>query len=202
MKFVVATNNKKKLKELNRILIPLGIDAVTAKDVNVDLGDVEENGTTFEENAYIKAKSAFDLLNGEYSVVADDSGLCVDTLDGKPGIFSARYGGEGLSDIDRYNKLLSDMKDVAEKDRGAYFACSICAIMTDGTVIRAFGKCDGKISFSPVGEGGFGYDPVFMVGDKSFSQLSADEKDKCSHRGNALRELKLKLEEYLEVNKC
>lgn len=202
MKFVVATNNKKKLKELNRILIPLGIDAVTAKDVNVDLGDVEENGTTFEENAYIKAKSAFDLLNGEYCVVADDSGLCVDALGGKPGVFSARYGGEGLSDIDRYNKLLSDMKDVAEKDRGAYFACSICAIMTDGTVVRAFGKCDGMISFSPVGEGGFGYDPVFMVGDKSFSQLSADEKDKCSHRGNALRELKLKLEEYLEVNKC
>ena len=202
MKFVVATNNKKKLSELNRILIPLGIDAVTAKDVNVDLGDVEENGTTFEENAYIKAKSAFDLLNGEYCVVADDSGLCVDALDGKPGVFSARYGGEGLNDIDRYNKLLSDMKGVAEKDRGAHFACSICAIMTDGTVIRAFGKCDGIIGLAPVGNGGFGYDPIFMVGDKSFSQLTADEKDKCSHRGNALRELKLKLEEYMEVNKC
>lgn len=198
MKFVVATNNKKKLLELNRILIPLGIDAVTAKEIGIDLGDVEENGATFDENSYIKAKSAFDLLKGEYCVVADDSGLCVDALDGAPGVYSARYGGEGLSDIDRYNKLLDDMKDVPQGKRSAHFACSICAVMTDGFVIRAFGKCDGTIGTEPIGEGGFGYDPVFMVGDKSFSQLTADEKDKCSHRGNALREFKVKLEKYLE----
>lgn len=198
MKFVVATNNKKKLLELSRILIPLGIDAVTAKEIGIDLGDVEENGATFDENSYIKAKSAFDLLKGEYCVVADDSGLCVDALDGAPGVYSARYGGEGLSDIDRYNKLLDDMKDVPQGKRSAHFACSICAVMTDGFVIRAFGKCDGTIGTEPIGEGGFGYDPVFMVGDKSFSQLTADEKDKCSHRGNALREFKVKLEKYLE----
>ena len=198
MKFVVATNNKKKLLELNRILIPLGIDAVTAKEIGIDLGDVEENGATFDENSYIKAKSAFDLLKGEYCVVADDSGLCVDALDGAPGVYSARYGGEGLSDIDRYNKLLDDMKDVPQGKRSAHFACSICAVMTDGFVIRAFGKCDGTIGTEPIGEGGFGYDPVFMVGDKSFSQLTAGEKDKCSHRGNALREFKVKLEKYLE----
>lgn len=198
MKFIVATNNKKKLLELNRILIPLGIDAVTAKEIGIDLGDVEENGATFDENSYIKAKSAFDLLKGEYCVVADDSGLCVDALDGAPGVYSARYGGEGLSDIDRYNKLLDDMKDVPQGKRSAHFACSICAVMTDGFVIRAFGKCDGTIGTEPIGEGGFGYDPVFMVGDKSFSQLTADEKDKCSHRGNALREFKVKLEKYLE----
>lgn len=198
MKFVVATNNKKKLLELNRILIPLGIDAVTAKEIGIDLGDVEENGATFDENSYIKAKSAFDLLKGECCVVADDSGLCVDALDGAPGVYSARYGGEGLSDIDRYNKLLDDMKDVPQGKRSAHFACSICAVMTDGFVIRAFGKCDGTIGTEPIGEGGFGYDPVFMVGDKSFSQLTADEKDKCSHRGNALREFKVKLEKYLE----
>lgn len=198
MKFVVATNNKKKLLELNRILIPLGIDAVTAKEIGIDLGDVEENGATFDENSYIKAKSAFDLLKGEYCVVADDSGLCVDALDGAPGVYSARYGGEGLSDIDRYNKLLDDMKDVPQGKRSAHFACSICAVMTDGFVIRAFGKCDGTIGTEPIGEGGFGYDPVFMVGDKSFSQLTADEKDKCSHRGNALREFNVKLEKYLE----
>ena len=198
MKFVVATNNKKKLLELNRILIPLGIDAVTAKEIGIDLGDVEENGATFDENSYIKAKSAFDLLKGEYCVVADDSGLCVDALDGAPGVYSARYGGERLSDIDRYNKLLDDMKDVPQGKRSAHFACSICAVMTDGFVIRAFGKCDGTIGTEPIGEGGFGYDPVFMVGDKSFSQLTAGEKDKCSHRGNALREFKVKLEKYLE----
>lgn len=196
--FVVATNNKKKLVELNRILVPLGINAVTAKDIGVDLGDLEENGVTFAENAYIKAKSAFDLLNGKYCVVADDSGLCVDALSGRPGIYSARYGGEGLSDSDRVDKLLSEMKDISDENRQAHFMCSICAIMNDGTVITADGKCNGKIGYNPVGDGGFGYDPVFMVGDKSFSELSAEEKDKCSHRGNALRLFKVKLEEYLE----
>lgn len=197
-KFVIATNNKKKLIELNRILVPLGIDAVTAGDIGVDLGDVEENGNTFSENAYIKAKSAFDLLSGKYCVVADDSGLCVDALDGRPGVYSARYGGDGLDDTDRYNLLLKEMADVEIDKRQAHFACSICAIMTDGTVITADGKCNGTIGYSPVGEGGFGYDPIFMVGDKSFSQLTADEKDECSHRGNALRVLKDKLVEYLE----
>ncbi len=197
-KFVIATNNKKKLIELNRILIPLGIDAVTSGEIGVDLGVVEENGTTFAENAYIKAKSAFDKLSGKYCVVADDSGLCVDALAGAPGVFTARYGGDGLSDADRYTLLLREMADVDSDKRQAYFACSICAIMTDGTVITANGKCDGTIGYAPVGEGGFGYDPIFMVGDKSFSQLSADEKDECSHRGNALRILKQKLVEYME----
>ncbi len=199
MKFVLATNNKKKLAEMARILTPLGFDVVTAKEIGVDLGDVEENGKTFEENAYIKAKSAFDLMNGEYCVVADDSGLCVDALDGRPGVFSARYGGEGLDDVGRYQKLLKDMVQIPKENRQAHFACSICAIMNDGTVIIAEGKCEGEIGFAPLGDGGFGYDPIFMVEDKSFSQLSADEKDKCSHRGNALRILKEKLEKYLEV---
>ena len=198
MKFVIATNNKKKLLELKRILQPLGIDVVTANDIGVDLGDVDENGTTFAENSYIKAKSAFDLLNGEYSVVADDSGLCVDALDGRPGVYSARYGGEGLDDVGRYQKLLSDMVNVPCGKRTAHFACSICAIMTDNTVITAQGKCEGKISYEPIGDGGFGYDPVFMVLGKSFSQLTDEEKDMCSHRGKALRAFKNKLEKYLE----
>lgn len=199
MKFVIATNNKKKLAEMSRILLPLGFDVVTAKEIGIDLGDVEENGTTFAENAYIKAKSAYDLLNGEYCVVADDSGLCVDALDGRPGIFSARYGGKGLDDVGRYQKLLDEMAEVGRDKRQAHFACSICAIMDNGTVITAEGKCEGEIGYAPLGEDGFGYDPIFMVGDKSFSQLSAVEKDKCSHRGNALRILKEKLEKYLEV---
>lgn len=197
-KFVIATNNKKKLIELNRILEPLSIDAVTAKEIGIDLGDVEENGSTFAENAYIKAKSAFDLLNGEYPVVADDSGLCVDALCGAPGIYSARFGGEGLTDSDRVDKLLFDMKDVPDKDRQAHFTCSICAVMPDGYVITAEGECNGFIGLQPIGDGGFGYDPVFMVGDKSFSQLSAEEKDKYSHRGNALRLFKEKLVKYME----
>ena len=196
--FVVATNNKKKLAEMQRILDPLGIKAVTAKEIGIDLGDVEENGSTFAENAYIKSKSAFDLLKGEYCTVADDSGLCVDALSGAPGIYSARFGGEGLTDEDRYRKLLDEMKEIPDDNRQAHFACAISAIMDDGTVVEAYGKCDGKIGYAPVGEGGFGYDPVFMVGEKSFSQLTADEKDLCSHRGNALRQLKLKLQDYME----
>lgn len=198
MKFVIATNNKKKLVEMERILTPLSIEVVTAKDVGVNLGDVDENGSTFSENAYIKAKSAYDLLGGQFCVVADDSGLCVDVLDGRPGVFSARYGGEGLSDTDRYNKLLEEMSDFHD-NRQAHFACAICAIMSDGTIITAQGKCEGEIGFEPLGEGGFGYDPIFMVGNKSFSQLSAQEKDECSHRGNALRIFKQKLEDYMEV---
>jgi len=197
-KFVIATNNKKKLIELSRILNPIGIEAVPAKDIGIDLGDVEENGTTFAENAYIKAKSAFDLLNGEYCTVADDSGICVDALDGAPGIFSARYGGEGLTDEDRVDKLLCDMADVADEHRQAHFSCAICAVMDDGAVITAEGICEGKIGYNPVGDGGFGYDPVFMVGDKSFSQLTDKEKDLCSHRGNALRLFKEKLQKYME----
>ncbi len=199
-KFVIATNNKKKLIELSRILNPLGIEAVTAKEIGIDLGQVEENGTTFAENAYIKAKSAYDLLDGEYWSVADDSGICVDALDGAPGIFSARYGGEGLTDEDRVEKLLRDMSDVDDEHRQAHFACSICAIMDEGTVITAEGICDGMIGYEPVGDGGFGYDPIFMVGDKSFSQLTADEKDLCSHRGKALRVFKEKLQRYMEDN--
>lgn len=198
MKFVIATNNKKKLIELNRILIPLGIDAVTAKDVGVDLSDVEENGATFEQNAYIKAKAAFDKLSGAYCVVADDSGLCVDALDGRPGIYSARYGGEGASDSDKIIKLLDELKDVPDEKRQAHFACSICAVMTDNTVITAEGVCEGSIGYEPVGDGGFGYDPIFMVGDKSFSQLTAYEKDSLSHRGHALRDFKIKLQKFME----
>ncbi len=198
MKFLIATNNKKKLNELNRILVPLGIDAVTAKDIGIDPGDVEENGTTFAQNAYIKAKAAFDLVEGEYCVVADDSGLCVDALDGRPGVYSARYGGENATDKDKINKLLEELADAPSDNRCANFTCSICAIMTDKTVIKAQGVCYGEISTQPVGDGGFGYDPVFMVSEKSFAQLSDDEKDELSHRGKALRDFKDKLVKYLE----
>ncbi len=197
-KFVIATNNKKKLIELNRILLPLGINAVTAKDIGVDLGDVEENGTTFEENAYIKAKSAYELLNGKYCVVADDSGLCVDYLDGAPGIYSARYAGENATDAQLIDKLLSELDGVAIEDRKAHFVCSICCILDDGSKITAQGYQHGYIGFEPVGDGGFGYDPVFMIGDKSYAQLTPEQKDSHSHRGNALRLFRDKLVDVLE----
>lgn len=195
MKFIIATNNPKKLKELERILNPLGINAVSAKEAGVSLGDVEETGTTFAENAFIKAEAAFKKTG--LPAVADDSGLSVDALDGRPGVYSARYGGENATDTDKNNKLLCELKDVPKENRTAHFTCSVCCILPDGQKIEVEGRCDGLIAFEPFGDGGFGYDPVFLCGDKSYAQLTDSEKDAVSHRGQALRKLKSSLEKYL-----
>lgn len=196
MKFIIASNNQKKLKELERILNPLGINAVTAKQEGITLDDVEETGTTFAENAFLKANAAF-VKTGLPSV-ADDSGLSVDALDGRPGVYTARYGGENATDKDRYLKLLDELKNVPKEKRTAHFTSAICCILPDGTKIEAEGRCEGWIAFEPCGDGGFGYDPVFMYGDKSYAQLSAEEKDKISHRGQALRQLKAELEKIYD----
>lgn len=196
MKFIMATNNSHKVIELSRILLPLGITIVSAKDAGVTLDDVEETGMTFAENAFLKADAAF--KNTGMPVVADDSGLCVDALDGRPGIFSARYGGEGASDSDKNAKLLAELKDIDEDNRTAHFTCAICCILEDGTRIDVEGICNGKIAFEPHGDGGFGYDPIFMCGSKCYAQLSGEEKDAVSHRGIALRKLKAELEKLLK----
>ena len=196
MKFIIATNNQKKLKELERILNPLGINAVSAKDEGISLDDVEETGTTFAENAFLKAEAAFKKTG--LPSVADDSGLCVDALDGRPGIYSARYAGENATDSDKNNKLLSELKYVPEKDRTAHFTCAICCILPNGEKIEVEGICEGSIAFEPHGNGGFGYDPIFKYGDKSYAELSSEEKDAISHRGKALRKLKAELEKYLD----
>ncbi|MGN0509016.1 MAG: XTP/dITP diphosphatase [Ruminococcus sp.] len=196
MKFIIATNNQKKLKELERILNPLGINAVSARDEGVSLDDVEETGTTFAENAFLKAEAAFKKTG--LPSVADDSGLCVDALNGRPGIFSARYAGENATDKDKNNKLLSELKDVPEKDRTAHFSCTICCILPNGEKIEVEGVCEGSIAFEPHGNEGFGYDPIFKYGDKSYAELSSSEKDAVSHRGKALRKLKAELEKYLD----
>lgn len=196
MKFIIATNNKKKLLELERILKPLGIDAITAREAGVELDDVEETGTTFAENAFIKADAAFKKTG--LPSVADDSGLCVDALDGRPGIYSARYAGDNATDEEKISKLLTELEGVEDEKRTAHFACAICCILPDGSKIEVEGRCQGKIALEPCGDGGFGYDPVFMYGDKSYAQLSAEEKDAVSHRGQALRKLKAELEKYFE----
>ena len=183
--FVIATNNSKKLGEIQRILIPLGIKAVTAREKGIDLGDVVEDGSTFAENAYIKAKSAFDKCG--LPVVADDSGLCVDALGGRPGIFSARYAGDHSPYEVKIAALLDEMRDVPDEERTAHFTCSVCCILKNGEVLRVEGYCNGEIAREPAGDGGFGYDPVFTVNGKSFASLSDAEKDELSHRGNALR---------------
>ena len=138
MKFIIASNNKKKLVELERILNPLGINAVTPKEEGITLDDVEENGTTFAENAFLKANAAY--LKTGLPAVADDSGLCVDALDGRPGVYTARYGGEGLTDEERYIKLLDEMKNVDDDKRSAHFTSSICCILPDGSKPRVFVK--------------------------------------------------------------
>lgn len=196
MKFIMATNNAHKVIELSRILLPLGIDVVSAKDAGITLDDVEETGTTFAENAFLKANAAF--IKTGMPAVADDSGLCVDALDGRPGIYSARYGGDGATDSEKNIKLLDELKNVCDKDRTAHFTSAICCILEDGTRIDVEGICKGKIAFEPHGNGGFGYDPIFMCGQKCYAELSGEEKDAISHRGIALRKLKAELEKILK----
>lgn len=195
MKFIIATHNRKKLEELRRILAPLGISAVTAQEVGLTLTDAEETGETFEENAYIKAKSGCD--ESGMPCIADDSGLMVDALSGAPGVYSARFSGVHGDDEANIDKLLSLLGDLPDEKRTARFKSAVCCVFPNGDVIRAEGTCEGKIGFERKGDGGFGYDPVFMVGDKSFSQLTAEEKDAVSHRGNALRLFKIEIEKYL-----
>ena len=196
MKYIIATHNKKKLTELSRILVPLGIEAVTDRDLGIEMTEVEETGTTFEANAFLKASSA--CKESGLPAVADDSGLCVDALDGAPGLYSARYAGEGATDAEKIAKLLDALKDVPAEQRTARFVSVICCAFPDGKTLYARGECEGTIAFAPSGEGGFGYDPVFLVGDKSFADMTADEKDAVSHRGNSLRAFSKILSDYLQ----
>lgn len=195
MKYIIATHNKKKLTELSRILLPLGIEAVIDRDLGITITEVEETGTTFEENAYLKAASA--CKESGLPAVADDSGLCVDALDGAPGLYSARYAGEGATDEEKIAKLLEALKEVPAEKRTARFVSAICCVFPDGNTLYARGECEGMIAFAPSGEGGFGYDPVFLVGKTSFAQMTAEEKDAVSHRGQSLRAFSNVLGEYL-----
>ncbi len=191
MDFLIATHNKKKQAEMQRMLGPLGISVKTADDLGIELTEVEEDGTTFHENARIKALSG--CRESGLPCIADDSGLCVDFLGGAPGIYSARYSGEHGNDKQNNEKLLKELENVEKEKRTAYFACSISCCFPDGREITAEGKCYGYIGFEEQGDGGFGYDPLFITEKGCFGQLSAEEKDEISHRGNALRELKEKL---------
>jgi len=199
MKYVIATHNAHKLIELQRILEPLGIKAVTDRDLGIALPDVEETGTTFAENAYLKAASA--CKETDLPAIADDSGLVVDALGGRPGVYSARYGGEEATDDDRNVLLLEEMKDVPVGQRSARFVSAVCCVFPNGDVLRAEGTFEGAIAFAPVGENGFGYDPIFLVGDRTSAEMSPAEKDAVSHRGNALKQFSKDLQDYLAKNK-
>ncbi|MBQ7956871.1 MAG: RdgB/HAM1 family non-canonical purine NTP pyrophosphatase [Clostridia bacterium] len=190
MDFLIATHNKKKQAEMQRVLAPLGINVKTAADLGIELTEVEEDGTTFCENARIKALSG--CKESGLPCIADDSGICVDYLGGGPGIYSARYSGG--DDEDNNDKLLKELEGVEKEKRTAHYACSISCCFPDGREITAEGRCYGYIGFERQGTGGFGYDPLFITEKGCFGELTPDEKDEISHRGVALRELKEKLE--------
>lgn len=192
--FILASNNKKKLVEMREILSKMGYVLCSQREAGCNF-EVEENGTTFAENAYLKA-SAVTAFTGK-PAIADDSGLVVDALDGAPGIYSARYGGDACaSDIERYELLLRNMEGKA--NRSARFVSSIVCTFPNGDVIRAEGTCEGSIRTAPAGDGGFGYDPIFQPDgmEVSMAELTSEEKHVISHRGNAIREFQERLIEY------
>lgn len=191
-KVVFATSNQDKAKELKEILFDYEI--LTLKDIDYN-EEIEEDGQTFEENALIKARAAF-AASGIISI-ADDSGLCVDYLDGNPGIYSARYSGGDY--MDNNIKLLGELKEVKEADRTAQFACAaaLCAASGEEAVLALV---PGKIGFELKGEGGFGYDPLFIEDStgKTYAEMTADEKNALSHRKRAFEKLKPILDKYFE----
>lgn len=195
MKLVLASKNEKKLREMNDILSGMGVEVCLQADVGIDI-DVEETGTTFEENSRLKAQAVMEASG--LPAIADDSGLCVDCLNGAPGVYSARYGGEGLDDAARYRLLLNNMR--GQMTRAAKFVSVITCCFPNGDVLSARGECPGTVAYAPMGEGGFGYDPVFFLPKlkKTFAQLTAEEKNAISHRGLALEAFQAKLEGYLK----
>ncbi len=198
MIFVIASNNKKKIEELERILNPLEIYTKTAEQLGKELPAVEETGATFEENAELKAKAACESTG--FPAIADDSGLVIDALGGKPGVFSARYAGEGATDEEKINKILAEMMTSGSSDRSAHFECVICCYFPNGDKIFAHGRCDGTIGYAPRGTNGFGYDPIFFVeGNKTFAELSDNQKDVMSHRGKALKDLSVQLRKKYNI---
>ena len=195
MKLVLASKNQKKLVEMNDILSHLGVEVCSEAEAGVDV-EVEETGTTFEENSLLKARAVMEASG--MPAIADDSGLCVDALGGAPGVYSARYGGEGLDDRGRTRLLLENLR--GQMTRTAKFVSVITCCFPNGDVLSARGECPGTIAFAPMGEGGFGYDPVFFIPSlkKTFAQLTPEEKNAISHRGKALEQFQKELERYLK----
>lgn len=201
-KIILASNNNHKVREIKNMLSELDIDVVSLRDENIDI-EVIEDGNTFEENSKKKAKEIVDYLNsrGEknFIVLADDSGLEVDYLNGAPGIYSARYAGDHGNDNMNNEKLLRELKGVEKKDRRARFVCHLSLIDNNYNYLGIRGQVEGIILNEIEGEGGFGYDPLFYYepANKSFGLMTEEEKNKVSHRARALKELKEKIKEFI-----
>ena len=195
MKIFIATKNHNKLKELERILIPMGFEVLSENDLEKPLPEVEETGTTYEENALLKAHSG--LKETGLITVADDSGLSVDILDGAPGLYSARYSGTGATYASNNEKLLAALKDVPRDKSTATFVSAIAGVFPDGREFTVRGECKGYVADECRGEGGFGYDPLFVCEAGCYAEMTPEEKDRVSHRGNALRAFKKELKKYI-----
>lgn len=195
MKVVLASKNPHKLVEINKITEKFGFELVLESELGVDI-DVEETGSTFEENSMLKASAVMKATG--MPALADDSGLAVEALNGEPGIYSARYGFDpSLDDRGRLNLLLKNMENIPDDNRQAKFVCVITFITPDGKTIQARGEAHGRILRAAAGENGFGYDPVFYYPplEKTFAELSPEEKNSVSHRANALNIFYDKLKE-------
>ena len=199
MKVILASKNQHKITELSAILSQLGFEIALESEYGLDI-DVEETGTTFEENSFLKADAV--MKASGLPVLADDSGLMVDALDGAPGVYSARYGHKA-SDKERTAYLLENMKDVPEERRGAKFVCVITCLFPDGRKIVARGECPGVIARAPHGENGFGYDPVFYLPElgMTYAELPSEQKNAISHRARALQDFCRKYQEVQNHDK-
>ena len=201
VKIAVASMNAHKVKELSQMIDIDGIELVSLRDLGFD-GDIVEDGATFEANAVIKAKFVCEKYN--MPAIADDSGLCVDALDGAPGIYSARYAstdGHNATDAENVEKLLKELENVPDDKRTARFMCAMALALPDGVTKTVVGKCEGIITHEIHGEGGFGYDPVFFVEKfgKTFGETTEEEKNSVSHRCNAVKLIKKELSEIFSV---
>ncbi|MEG1620604.1 MAG: RdgB/HAM1 family non-canonical purine NTP pyrophosphatase [Oscillospiraceae bacterium] len=192
---IAATKNNGKLKELNRVMSDYDITLISMKDAEIAV-EIVEDGITFEENALIKARTLHKITGKP--VISDDSGICVNCLDGRPGVYSARYGGEDLPYPEKMQKLIDEIAAKNTTDRSAYYSCVIVYIDKDSKEYIFNGRCDGKIGYEPKGDSGFGYDPIFVVGEKTMAEMTDEEKDEISHRGKALRLLANNLPEIIK----
>ena len=195
-KIVFATGNEGKMREVRLILKDLGLPVLSMKEAGVSL-DIEENGTTFAENAMIKAKAVWQQTGG--IVLADDSGLVVDYLGGEPGVYSARYLGEDTSYEIKNQAIIDRLADAKEEERTARFVSAIAAVLPDGSELVTEGKVEGLIAHEPAGNGGFGYDPIFYLPEYGVTsaEIPIEKKNEISHRGKALEAMKIKLRQRL-----
>lgn len=199
-KIIFATGNHGKMKEVSRILEDLGLAVVSMRDAGISV-EIEENGSSYAENALLKARAVAGYAEGNCIVLADDSGLEIDYLNREPGIYSARYLGESTSYREKNNNLIERLAGVPDEKRTARFVCAIAAVLPDGRELTTLGVIEGRIGYEEKGSGGFGYDPIFFVPEygRTTAELTEEEKNAVSHRGRALDAMKRELRKYIVV---